>query len=129
LRTGKEVICLQRRKAGFAVSILLLVLVAAALTAPGVWGAPVPSQTSIGSAEPIDAKAIAAERELVTGKLMDFGLSEKDASSRVSLLTDQEVHTLASDLESLQAAGDDFEWKWNTTTVLLSLILFVLIVD
>jgi hypothetical protein len=101
----------------------------AALTVPSAWAAPVPSQTSCGSAETVDAQAVAAERELVTGKLMDFGLSEKDAASRVGLLTDQEVHTLASDFESLKVAGDDFEWTWNTTTVLLVLILVVLIVD
>jgi hypothetical protein len=61
------------------------------------------------------------------GKLMDFGLAEQTAGSRVDLLTDQEVHVLASDLEAVQIAGDDI--RWDTTTVLLLLILVVLIAD
>ena len=109
------------------IALVLAVLVTMALTGPMGWAAPVPSQSSVGTAEQVDATATAAERELVKGKLMDFGLAEKDASSRVDLLTDQEIHTLASDLESVQIAGDDIQW--NTTTVLLIVILAVLIVN
>ncbi len=109
------------------VALALVVLVAAVFGGSTGWAAPVPSQASTGAMENPDAEAITAERELVKGKLMDFGLSEEDAGSRVSLLTDKEVHVLAGDLDSLQVGGQDFEW--NTTTILLLLILVVLIVD
>ena len=107
------------------IALVLAVLVTMALTGPMAWAAPVPSQSSVGTAEQVDANAVAAERELVKGKLMDFGLAEKDASSRVDLLTDQEVHSLASHLDTVQIAGDDI--RWDTTTVLLVVILAVLI--
>ena len=107
------------------IALVLAVLVTMALTGSMAWAAPVPSQSSVGTAEQVDAKAVAAERELVKGKLMDFGLAEKDASSRVDLLTDQEVHSLASHLDTVQIAGDDI--RWDTTTVLLVVILAVLI--
>ena len=107
------------------ITLVLAVLVTMALTGSMGWAAPVPSQSSVGTAEQVDAKVVAAERELVKGKLMDFGLAEKDASSRVDLLTDQEVHSLASQLDTVQIAGDDIQW--NTTTVLLVVILAVLI--
>jgi len=107
------------------ITLVLAVMVTMALTGPMGWAAPVPSQPSVGTAEQADANAVAAERELVKGKLMDFGLAEKDASSRVDLLTDQEVHSLASHLDTVQIAGNDIHW--DTTTVLLVVILAVLI--
>jgi hypothetical protein len=107
------------------IALVLAVLVTMALTGPMAWAAPVPSQSSVGTAEQVDAKAVAAERELVKGKLMNFGLAEKDASGRVDLLTDQEVHSLASHLDTVQIAGDNIQW--DTTTVLLVVILAVLI--
>ena len=109
------------------IAVGLVVLVTVALAGPASWAAVVPSQTSYGSVEQADAMVVAAERELVKARLMDFGLVEDDAASRVSLLTDGEVHALAGDLESLQTAGDEIEW--DTTTVLLLLILVVLIAD
>jgi len=107
------------------IALTLVVLVTAAFSGSTGWAAPVPSQTSSGSLEQVDAQAVAAERELVKGTLMDFGLTDQGATSRVDLLTDQEVHALASDLESVQAASDEIQW--DTTTVLLVLILVVLI--
>ncbi len=112
-------------KTGRCLSLVLVVLVTVALSGPAGWAAPLPSQTSSGSAEQVDAKAMAAERELVTGKLMEFELTKAEAGSRVDLLTDQEVHMLADSLESLQIAGDEI--RWTTETVLLLLILVVLI--
>jgi len=109
------------------IAVMLAVLVTAALTGPMGWAAPVPSQPSCGALEQVDARAAAAERELVKGTLMGFGLTDREAASRVALLTDQEVHALASDLATVQVAGQDI--RWDTTTVLLLLILVVLIVD
>jgi hypothetical protein len=108
-------------------AVVLMVLVTATLTGSAGWAAPMPSQSSCGNARDVDTKAVAAERELVKATLMDFGLTAEDAGDRMELLTDQEVHTLASDLESMQVAGDDIQW--DTTTVLLVLILVVLIVS
>ena len=43
----------------------------------------------------------------------------------MALLTDEEVHAIAADLNSLQAAGS--RGSWDTTTVLLVIVLVVLI--
>jgi hypothetical protein len=110
-----------------ALALVLAVLVTAVFTGSAVWAAPVPSQSSMGSDQQIDAKALAAERELVKSALVGFGLTDQEAASRVALLTDEEVHTLASDLDSVQVAGQDI--NWTTTTVLLLLILVVLIAN
>jgi hypothetical protein len=94
--------------------------------APGL-AAPVPSQTTCAAPEKVEASVVAAEREMVKGALMGFGLSETKAAERVALLSDAEVHAIAADLASLQAAGDIAHEQWDTTTVLLLLILIAII--
>jgi len=108
--------------------LVLALLVTIALSGSAGLAAPIPSQTSCTvSGEQVDAQTAAAERELVKGAVQSFGLTDEQAASRVDLLTEAEVHTLAGNLESLQTAGDNIQW--DTTTVLLVLILVVLIVD
>ncbi len=104
---------------------MLAVLLSASLAASTAWAAPVPSQTSAGSVGQVDDKAVAAERELIKGRLLDFGLAETDAASRVDLLTDQEVHALAGDLDSVQAAGATWNqtWLYIGAAVVIYLIL------
>lgn len=109
------------------IALTFAVLVTVALSGGMAVAAPVPSQTSTAATGTADAQTVAAERQVVSGALMDFGLSKADAAERVSLLTDEEVHALSADLDSVQIAGEDIHW--DTTTVLLLLILVVLIVD
>lgn len=109
------------------VSLVALGALVLAVMAPLACAAPVPSQTTCALPGTVDDGAVAAERELVKGKLMDFGLSEEGAGSRVELLTDQEVHAIAADLDSLQAAGAISDQQWDTTTVLLLLILVAIL--
>ena len=110
--------------------LLAMTVVAAfvlALAGPAGWAAPVPSQTTCAAPEKVEASVVAAERELVKGTLMGFGLSEAQAADRVALLTDGEVHAIAADLASLQTAGATGSQQWDTTTVLLLLILVAIL--
>jgi hypothetical protein len=109
------------------IAVMLTTALALAMIAPIAPAAPVPSQATCAAAKEADAQAVAAERELVKGKLMDFGLTDKDAGARVELLTDQEVHAIAADLDSLQAAGAVGDQQWDTMTVLLLLILVAIL--
>jgi hypothetical protein len=109
------------------VSLALVVVLALAFMAPAACAAPVPSQTTCSASATVEQQAVAAERDLVKGKLMDFGLSDEDAASRVELLTDEEVHAIAADLDSLKAAGAMSDDRWDTVTVLLLLILVAIL--
>jgi azurin len=100
-----------------------MVALALAMSAPLALAAPVPSQTTCATTA-ADSTAVAAERGLITAKLMDFGLTEKKAGDRVALLTDEEVHAIAADLNSLQAAGMRSD---DTTTLLLVILVVVLL--
>ena len=102
-----------------------MVALALAMSAPLALAAPVPSQTTCATTAAADRMAVAAERGIIKAKLMDFGLTEKKAGDRVALLTDEEIHAIAADLNSLQTAGSGE--SWNTTTVLLVILLVVLL--
>ncbi len=102
-----------------------MVALALAMSAPLALAAPVPSQATCATTAAADSTTIAAERDLIKAKLMDFGLTEKKAGDRVALLTDEEVHAIAADLSSLRAAGAS--GSLDTTTVLLVILLVVLI--
>ncbi len=67
--------------------------------------APVPSQTASTTAVEAGTRALAAERALIQARLVGFGLTQSAAASRVAVLTDEEVHAIAADPDSLQAAG------------------------
>ena len=105
----------------------LLAVLTVAMAAPASVAAPVPSQTTaaVGQTSPAPGE-VAAERALVKAKLMDFGLTGAQAQSRVDLLTDQEIHALAADLEAIRPGA---AFMLSTTEILLLLILVVLIAD
>ena len=107
----------------------LALLLALAVTAPMAFAAPVPSQPASALGAAADEAAVAAERELLKGRLMDFGLDEEAAADRVDLLSDQEVHAVVQHLDSVQAGGALADEQWDTTTVLLLLILVVVLVS
>jgi hypothetical protein len=46
------------------------------------------------------------ESKLVRQKLMDYGLSPDETMARVSNLSDDQIHQLATHMDSLQAGGD-----------------------
>jgi len=48
----------------------------------------------------------ALETRMVSRKLMDYGLSPEEAMARVSKLSDEQIHQLATHSDSLQAGGD-----------------------
>ena len=48
----------------------------------------------------------ALESKIIRQKLMDYGLSPDEAMARVNALSDQQLHELAADTDSIQAGGD-----------------------
>jgi Family of unknown function (DUF6627) len=47
------------------------------------------------------------ETNLIRQRLMDYGLSAGDAQTRVKMLSNEQIHQLAMNLNSLQAGADD----------------------
>jgi len=46
------------------------------------------------------------ESTAVKQRLMDLGLSTEEALARINMLSDEQTHTLAANLDSLQAGAD-----------------------
>ncbi len=108
--------------------LLLVTLVAFLLLVLGgnVWAAPIPSQTTCSATETPSAATVAAERELVKGQLVAYGLTQDEAAARMALLTDAEVHAVAADLDSVRAGGD---LRYDTVTILAVIIVLLILFD
>jgi hypothetical protein len=54
----------------------------------------------------IDAIQKTLESTVVKQRLTELGLSSGEALARVNMLSDEQIHQVASNLDSLQAGGD-----------------------
>ena len=63
-------------------------------------------------------------RAEVTGQLQAMGVDLKTAKDRVAAMTDQEVRTLAGNLDSLPAGAKSNGWAWAVVIVLAVWIFY-----
>jgi hypothetical protein len=63
----------------------------------------------------------ALESSVVKQRLMDYGFSSEEAMSRINRLTNEEIHQLAGNLDSVQAGADAID-------ALIFLVLVAIIV-
>lgn len=63
------------------------------------------------------------ESKLVVQRLADFGLTEAETQSRLSQLSDQQIHQVATQLDALQPGGDGL----GLIVVLLVIAILVVI--
>jgi hypothetical protein len=64
------------------------------------------------------------ESSVIKQRLMDVGLSPEEALTRVNMLSDEQTHTLAANLDSLQAGADGV----GTVVFLLIVVIVVIVV-
>ena len=121
------------RKAFFAkpLSIYLAVALIAASAAAGPAEAmylplgPQPAQDARIADRTADMVSIqkTLETEMIRQRLADYGLSSEEALTKLSTLTDDQVHQLASRIDAVQAGGRGID----ATTLIIILLLVVLI--
>jgi hypothetical protein len=84
------------------------------------WAMFIPAaQTTTTRQVDIDSIQKTLESRLIQQRLMDFGLTADEALARVNTLSDEQVHQLALNLNSLQAGADGGD---------LGLLIFLLVV-
>lgn len=66
---------------------------------------------------------MAFESKILQQKLMDYGLSPEETMARVNKLSDEQIHQLATNADSLQAGGDG-----EVLVVLLLVVLLVVLI-
>jgi hypothetical protein len=71
----------------------------------------------------------ALESKIIRQKLMDYGLSPEETMARVNTLTDDQIHQLASQTDSLQAGGDAVGFVVGVVIVALLVVLLIFLVQ
>lgn len=87
------------------------------------WAMFIPaSQTTHVRQTDLDIIQRTLESSVVKQRLLDLGLSSEDTMAQVSRLSDEQIHQLAENLDSVQAGADD------GVGVLIFLVLVAIIV-
>jgi hypothetical protein len=76
---------------------------------------------SAGRAADMAKIQMAFESKILQRKLMDYGLSPEETMARVNKLSNEQIHQLATNTDSLQAGGDGVD-------ILISLLVVVILV-
>ena len=71
----------------------------------------------------------ALESKIIRQRLMDYGLTPEDAMARVNTMSDEQVHQLASNADSLQAGGDALGFVVGVLIVALLVVLLIYLVQ
>ena len=91
------------------------------------WAMLVPAQHDDPARAADVAKVQAAlESTAVRQRLMDYGLSSEEASKRLALLSDEQVHQFAVQLDAVQAGADGLG---DVVFVLLIVVLVIVILE
>lgn len=89
----------------------------------------VPSALAAGRAADLAMIQSALESKILRQKLMDYGLSPEETMLRVSKLSDEQVHQLATHSDSLQAGGDVGSFLVGLLVIALLVLLIVLLLQ
>lgn len=101
------------------------------------WPAPsgasfIPSQGSPGSPDPTirqqDLQKIQAllEKKVVIQRLQELGFTPEEVTRRLSQLSNEEIHQIASRIDELQAGGDSALGVIVTLLVIAILVILIL---
>ncbi len=72
------------------------------------WAMFIPAaQTTTARLADLESIQKTLESQLIKQRLMDFGLTADEALARVKRLSDEQIHQLALNLNSVQAGADD----------------------
>jgi hypothetical protein len=110
-----------------AIAMMLVVVMGLVGLVPRVDASFVPSAQSpesLSRQEDMATIQRTLENKLVKERLKDLGYTEEEIKARLDRLSDAEVHSLASQLDSLMPAGS---WEAVLVVILLVAILVVLI--
>jgi hypothetical protein len=67
------------------------------------------------------------ETEVIRQRLADYGLSSEEALAKLSTLTDDQIHQLASRIDAVQAGGHRGSIDATTLIIILFLVVLILI--
>jgi hypothetical protein len=115
-----------KSKARCVAAVLLMV---SSLTVPASWAAAIPSKAEdqgTRSADLAQLKDVLARAE-VARALAQRGLDADDVERRLARLTDEDLRSLASNVEQIQAAGEVPKYIWILLGIFLAVSILVMV--
>jgi len=104
---------------------LILAVFALTLPAPG-WAMLLPAGLDVERSTEQAKVQAALESSVIKQRLMDFGLTPEETSARIDKLSDEQLHRLASNLDSVQAGGDVLS---DVIVILLIVVIVIVILE
>jgi hypothetical protein len=104
---------------------LIIAVFALTLPAPG-WAMLLPAGHAVERSTDQAKVKTALESSVIKQRLMDFGLTPEETTARIGKLTDEQLHRLASNLDSVQAGGDVLG---DVVVILLIVILVIAVLE
>lgn len=103
---------------------LILSMLVLSLPAQG-WAMYLSPHSSVDASDR-DRVRTTLETSMVKQRLLDYGLSPEDAMKKLDALSDEQLHQLAANMDSLQAGGSVLG---DLVFILLVVVLVILILD
>ncbi|MDH4162286.1 MAG: PA2779 family protein [Nitrospirota bacterium] len=104
---------------------LALALFALSLPATG-WAMFLPADTATLRTEDLSTVRTTLESNIVKQRLLDYGLTAEQVSASVDRLSDEQLHRLATNIDSVQAGGDGLG---GVIFILLVVIIVIVVLE
>ena len=108
------------------ITVMLIILMGLISFVPRVEAAFIPSgesQTELMRDQDVQIIKKALENKVITQRLQDLGFSDQEIQDRMDQLSDQEVHNLATQIDSLNQGG-----LLGVVIAVLVIVLLVLVI-
>ena len=69
------------------------------------------------------------ETKALQQRLLDYGLTPEETAARVDQLSDEQLHQLASNLDSVQAGGDAITFLLSVVIIALLVVLIIYLME
>jgi hypothetical protein len=108
LRKGWTMLAFKEGLLARRITIMLIILMSLISVVPRVEAAFIPSgesQTDLMRDQDMQIIKQALENKVITQRLQDLGFSDQEIQDRMDQLSDQEVHSLATQIDSVSQGG------------------------
>ena len=106
---------------------LYLIIAVFALTLPARgWAMLLPAGPSKARSTDLAKVQATLESSVIKQRLMDYGLTAEETAARMDKLSDEQLHRLASNLDSVQAGGDVLS---DVIVILLIVVIVIVILE
>jgi hypothetical protein len=93
---------------------------------------PAPHATGVSQADRASDLAMVQrtlESKALQQRLLDYGLTPEEAMVRINALSDEQLHQLAANIDSVQAGGDALGFLFGVALIALLVVLIIYLLE